>query len=518
MNTKLSLTKVITTLTATSMAFTVATSSIALGARPLLNSNVSQTGVLVGGGGWGSEPDLGPDDPLSAPRKPGQPSLVKRTASDITFRWQDNASYEHGFKIYRGTGFSDFGMVIATIGSVPGNSQVLEYTDAGLPRDTGYYYRVVAYNTHGESASLPQAFATIDGRVQVSRLQFHVRTANVSDANTDDDIHVSVNDYNMNHGTWLDYGQNDFERGKEFTYDLLPEGVADLSDINDLYIFKTGSDGWCVDSISLLVNGGVIYTENFSPCRWFDNSGGSQNHYVVGRDTLRAHPFWQTFVSPLRTSIPKLSLGDFIEGIVGNIIHDDIALDSPVYIGNADPDWGGVNADNRGVNVSGKDSTAVHVGFGLDVDILGPDNLAVDISFDVRFTGVCRTATQPPAIRPTIENIDARSRVTSHTLPTSFLIELATGWAEDMIEENLNNFIPKIERDFPVDADQINCIMPSVDAQGNIDFTLTFVPRTGGTRTPVTGTLGGTVTTSTETSVPRTTGTIGRTGTRVLSR
>jgi hypothetical protein len=98
----------------------------------------------------------------------------------------------------------------------------MQYTDAGLPRDTGYYYRVGAYNYYGESFSVPQAFGTIDGRVQVSRLQVRLRTADVSDADTDDSVHVSVNDYNMNHGTWLDYGRNDFERGDEFTYELLP--------------------------------------------------------------------------------------------------------------------------------------------------------------------------------------------------------------------------------------------------------------------------------------------------------
>jgi hypothetical protein len=205
---------------------------------------------------------------------------------------------------------------------------------------------------------------------------------------------------------------------------------------------------------------------------------------------LREHPLWQNFRPPLRTSIPKLSLGDFIEGIVGNIIHDDIPLDSPVYIGDADPDWRRLNGDGRAVMVVGKDSTTVSISFNLDVDILGPDNLEVDSSFDVRLTGVYRTVTSPPAIRPTIENIDARPRVASYTLPTAYLIQLATGWAEDMIEANLQTFLPKLENDFPVDVDQVDCILPSVDSDGNIDFTLTFVPKMSGTQTTGLGTIG----------------------------
>jgi hypothetical protein len=59
-----------------------------------------------------------------------------------------------------------------------------------------------------------------------------------------------------------------------------------------------------------------------------------------------------------------------------------------------------------------------------------------------------------------------------------------------MIEANLQNFLPKLENDFPVDVDQVDCILPSVDSDGNIDFTLTFVPTMSGTQTTGLGAIG----------------------------
>jgi hypothetical protein len=376
----------------------------------------------------------------------------------------------------------------------------MEYTDAGLPRDTRYYYRVGAYNFFGESFSIPQTFATIDGRLDVTRLQIRLRTANVADAGTDDDVHVAVNDVNENFGTYLDYGRDDFQRGDDFTFELVPDAVSDLSDINQIMIFKTGTDGWCIESLDLLVNGGVVFTQDFgatsSTCRWLDNAGGHENYFVVGRDTLRAHPRWQNLVIPFKTSIPKQELGDLVEGIVGNIIHDDISLDLPVYIGDADPYWGELHND-RAVVVSGKDASTAHINFNLGIGLI-TDDPSVDLSFDVRFTGVCRTATTPPSIRIALENIDAKPHfgVISQAL-TLGLINFAKDTIATTIEDTLTAVLPKLERDFPIDISQISCVTPSVDSAGNVDFIVTQVKKTGGTRT---------------------TGTIGRIGTTVLTR
>ena len=75
----------------------------------------------------------------------------------------------------------------------------MSYTDDAVSRDTSYYYKVRVYNYYGESFII-QAFATIDGRVNISRVQLRVRTANVADADTDDDVNVTLKD-NNNGGT-----------------------------------------------------------------------------------------------------------------------------------------------------------------------------------------------------------------------------------------------------------------------------------------------------------------------------
>jgi len=257
------------------------------------------------------------------------------------------------------------------------------------------------------------------------------------------------------------------------------------------------------------VNGGVVYTQEFGPtsstCRWLDNADGHENHYVVGRDTLRAHPRWQNLIIPFKTSIPKRDLGDLVEGIVGNIIHDDFYLDLPVYIGDADPYWGELH-DDRAVVVTGKDSSAVHLSFNLGIGLTVLDDPNVDMSFDVRLTGVCRTATTPPLIRPTIENIDVKPHFgTISNVLTLGLINFASDSIATTIEDNLKAVLPKLERDFPVDISKISCVTPSVDSDGNIDFIVTQVPSVGGTTG--TGTLG-----------TRVTGTLGNITTRMFAR
>src|SRR5258705_12615740 len=123
-----------------SLAFTLATASIGFCRNVLIDANhsVSQTGVLIGGGGGGGLPDLGPDDPTSKPRIPGQPSLVESTNSSLKIQWTDNSSYEQGYNLYRGPDYSGPWTQIAVFGATAGNTAVMQYTDAGLPRDTRY--------------------------------------------------------------------------------------------------------------------------------------------------------------------------------------------------------------------------------------------------------------------------------------------------------------------------------------------------------------------------------------------
>jgi hypothetical protein len=85
----------------------------------------------------------------------------------------------------------------------------------------------------------------------VWRAQIILHTANTSHANTDDSVHVGLNAGSTavvpsGNGTWLDYGRDDFEGGDTFAYDLDLHNIHERSDVTQIYISKTGSDGWCI--------------------------------------------------------------------------------------------------------------------------------------------------------------------------------------------------------------------------------------------------------------------------------
>jgi hypothetical protein len=474
-----------------SLSITLATNSIGFSKNIIVGSGgVSQTGVLTGGGGGGGQVSE-PDDPFSKPRKPDGPILDERTSTSIRFHWWDMSSYEVGYELYRGPAFSGPWTRIAVWGSYNGGAVPMSYTDSAVSRDMLYYYKVRAYNYYGESTTI-QAFSTLDGR-GVSRLQLRLHTANVSDANTDDDVNVSLRDYD-NGGTWLDYGRNDFERGDEFTYELLTTGVSDLSDINDIYLLKPGTDGWCIESLALLADGIEIFTQQFgvtsSTCQWLDDENGHQTYFVVGRSTLRAHPLWQTYQQPIpSTRLLRTDLEDRIEGMVGNIIHSGVYVDAfPLYQGTLAVSWTGDALDGEShVKVSKKDAQAVHVEFNLDVDTPGPGGLTGGLDFDLRFTGVCRTATTPAKILMTTEHPHA-------TADFDWTTEAMTLWLVNFLEDGIANrikdSIPDLSRTITIDNKIVSCVTPSVDAAGSVFFDLTFGPATGtGSGTNTTGTV-----------------------------
>lgn len=163
----------VSTMVATAaVVWTLTTASVAHGLIIKPGTTLPDGTVATGGSGGGGSTTT-PDEPGRAPRAPGQPGLVirpgvvNRTATSLALQWKDHSS-------------------------------------TGLSPDTRHYYRVGAYNLFGETFSQPQTFGTLDGRLQVTRLQFRVRTATVTDAGTDDDVHVGVNDYNIDYGTYLD--------------------------------------------------------------------------------------------------------------------------------------------------------------------------------------------------------------------------------------------------------------------------------------------------------------------------
>lgn len=85
----------------------------------------------------------------------GPEDLVATAASDteIGLTWTDTADNEEGFKVERKTGSGVYA-VVAVLGSNVGN-----YKDTSLAASTEYDYRVLAYNTAGNSMNSNEANA-----------------------------------------------------------------------------------------------------------------------------------------------------------------------------------------------------------------------------------------------------------------------------------------------------------------------------------------------------------------------
>jgi len=84
--------------------------------------------------------------PPPAPSAPSNLSANAISSTEVNLNWQDNSTNEKGFYLYRrGTG--NYAKV-AILGA-----NATSYDDDGLMPETSYWYKVIAYNDGGESAS-----------------------------------------------------------------------------------------------------------------------------------------------------------------------------------------------------------------------------------------------------------------------------------------------------------------------------------------------------------------------------
>lgn len=501
MNTKFYVTKATAILAIASLAFTVATTSIAFGAINLPNSNVSQTGVLTGGGGGG----LPPEEPGYPPRNPIITGPVSRTTTALTVRLIDKSLYEQGYELYRGPSQNGPWTVVAFLNPFTGQ---FDFPDSGLSPDTQYCYRLRAFNAFGESFSSGNCFSTLDGR-SVRRVQLRLVTANVEDAGTNDSVRVQLNGPNL---TWVDYGRDDFERNDDFTYDLLLDGVSDLADINAIYIHKEGTDGWCLKSLALLVNSKEenpieIYNQDFGStaagCQWIDKASGQNEYYNVSRSTLRAHPLWQNFQQPpLQNALGMLrhELESRIESLVGDQLHG------------TDAHWGDLDGEGY-VEVSKKDDQAVHVTLDLVAEVPLTRDPEVNLSFDLRFAGSCTDGQTPLQLHITAENVDPHA-------DADWWEEVGTFWInflEDDVEKAVKDAFSNLERTISLNPGQPLCITPQVAGSGALSLLPSTPPSTPKPPTR-TGSTTGTITGGTKTPRTGTTGTVGTISTKVLAK
>ncbi len=115
-------------------------------------SNVYVDGVGQGGVGSYTFTNVQADHSIEAVFAmgvPASPSGLNATAvstSEANLTWEDNSDNEEGFRVERSLSGSGSW---TTVGTLPANT--ISYNNLGLTADTTYYYRVLAYNIHGDS-------------------------------------------------------------------------------------------------------------------------------------------------------------------------------------------------------------------------------------------------------------------------------------------------------------------------------------------------------------------------------
>jgi hypothetical protein len=210
----------------------------------------------------------------------------------------------------------------------------------------------------------------------VWRAQIRFETDGGDDMGTDDDIQVSLNNDNS---TWIDYARDDFEAGDNYTYDLLLMNVRTVRDLQHLSVRKTGDDGWCIDNLTLLINGYPIYYRSFESsttrCRWMDSDQWGVLSFTISSSTLRSSAYWRGFQAPPRPS--RLTRNDFesrVQAVVGNWIEGKDHLYK----------WGHLYG-SRYVEATPTDARTIHVDFDMTRIYNNQPDKEADGDFDMQF-------------------------------------------------------------------------------------------------------------------------------------
>ena len=98
-----------------------------------------------------------PTPVITVPASPTSLSATVASASQINLSWVDNSNNETGFTVERRTGAGSY----SPIGYTLANSSV--YNDIGVSPNTTYTYRVIAYNSAGNSAAYSNEVTVTSG-------------------------------------------------------------------------------------------------------------------------------------------------------------------------------------------------------------------------------------------------------------------------------------------------------------------------------------------------------------------
>ena len=175
--------------------------------------------------------------------------------------------------------------------------------------------------------NLPDHLRPAFESMPVWRLQLRVKTSNVKNANTDDEVYVKLTSAKSS-VYYLDRAGDDREKNKVNTYDILDPNIRTMRDIKMLQLMLKGNDGWCVKSIEILVNDVNIpvYSKKFKTCQWLDGNDHDGPSLYISGTKLRNHAGWRytsqnkaIWLPP--TIIKRATLEQMVESYVGHMMN-----------------------------------------------------------------------------------------------------------------------------------------------------------------------------------------------------
>jgi hypothetical protein len=134
-------------------------------------------------------------------------------------------------------------------------------------------------------------------------------------------FYIKLNDRDK--AFYLDRARNDFKRNRTETYDILPEFVKEVADINFLTIGLKGTDAICLKKVELLLNDNryPIFIKEYAGGKWLDNNsstkirGCEMRSFSGWKYTSQNSNIWHAPTVLTKSTITKL-----VEASIGNQI------------------------------------------------------------------------------------------------------------------------------------------------------------------------------------------------------
>ena len=175
--------------------------------------------------------------------------------------------------------------------------------------------------------NLPDNMRPAFESMPVWRLQLRVKTGNVKKAGTDDNVYLKLTN-SKSSVYYLDRAGDDREKNKVNIYDILDPNIRTMRDIKNLKMMIKGNDGWCVQSVEILINDVKIpvFSKSFKNCKWLDgNSHSGPGFYISGKE-LRSHRGWRYTSQNRALWLPPMvlkraMLEEMVESYVGHMMN-----------------------------------------------------------------------------------------------------------------------------------------------------------------------------------------------------